>query len=77
MTPMYTISKDSEGVILTCQDCPHIERVNVFHSSLGSQRTQAALAMFEHNRIAHQKDPMLTPLTNELRAHGTAVDRSA
>jgi hypothetical protein len=37
--------------------------VNLFHSSLGSQRTQAALAMAEHNRIVHHKDVMLTPLT--------------
>jgi hypothetical protein len=63
VTPLYSISRDREGVILTCQECPHIERVNLFHSSLGSQRTQAALAMAEHNRIAHHKDVMLTPLT--------------
>jgi hypothetical protein len=63
VTLLYTISRDCAGVILTCQECPHIERVNAFHSSLGSQRTQAALAMAEHNRIVHHKDATLTPLT--------------
>ena len=38
---MYTISKVLEGIILTCQDCAHIERVSQFNLSLGSQRTQA------------------------------------
>jgi hypothetical protein len=64
MEPMYTISKDRDGIVLICQDCQHIERVGVFSPSLGSQRTQAARAMCEHNRTAHKKGPMLTPLPN-------------
>jgi hypothetical protein len=42
---MYTISRVLEGIILTCRDCTHIERVSQFNLSLGSQRTQAAQAM--------------------------------
>jgi len=62
MESMHTISKDRDGIVLICQDCQHIERVSVFNLSLGSQRTQAALAMCEHNRTAHKKGPTLTPL---------------
>jgi hypothetical protein len=50
---MYTISKVLEGVILTCKDCTHIERVSQFSLSLGSQRTQAAQAMQAHSRDKH------------------------
>jgi hypothetical protein len=60
--PIYTISKDRDGIVLICRDCPQIERVSVFKQSLGSQRTQAALAMCEHNRIADKKEPMRMPL---------------
>jgi hypothetical protein len=51
---MYTISKVSEGVILICQDCGHIERVTQFNVSFGSQRTQAARAMLAHVRERHK-----------------------
>jgi hypothetical protein len=64
-------------VILTCQECPHIERVNLFHSSLGSQRTQAALALAEHNRIAHHQGRDANAPHEELRPHETVVDLSA
>ena len=50
---MYTISKGLEGIILTCQDCTHVEHVNQFSMSLGSQRTQAAQAMQAHSRDKH------------------------
>jgi hypothetical protein len=57
---MYTISRiGPEGVILTCQDCPHIEHVNEFDLSLGSQRTQAARAMNAHSRDKHNGRPLL------------------
>jgi hypothetical protein len=56
---MYTISKVPEGVILTCQDCAHIERVSQFSLSLGSQRTQAARAMHAHSRDKHNSGPLL------------------
>jgi hypothetical protein len=62
MEPMYTIGKDRDGIVLICPGCQHIERVSVFNLSLGSQRTQAALAMCEHNRIVHKKGPMLRSL---------------
>jgi hypothetical protein len=54
---MYTISKVSEGVILICQDCGHIERVTQFNVSFGSQRTQAARAMLAHVRERHNGVP--------------------
>jgi hypothetical protein len=47
---MYTIGKVSEGIVLICQDCGHIEYVSQFDVSLGSQRTQAARAMQAHAR---------------------------
>jgi hypothetical protein len=56
---MYTISKDVAGVVLICQDCPHIERVNGFSETLGSRRTQAALAMKIHSRDKHGADVVL------------------
>jgi hypothetical protein len=50
---MYTIRKVPEGIILTCKKCTHIESVNRFSLSLGSQRTQAARAMQAHFREKH------------------------
>jgi hypothetical protein len=50
---MYTIGKVSEGIILICRVCGHIERVSQFNVSLGSQRTQAARAMQAHARGQH------------------------
>jgi hypothetical protein len=55
---MYTISKVSEGIILICRDCGHIEHVSQFKISLGSQRTQAARAMQEHSRDQHNAAPL-------------------
>jgi hypothetical protein len=57
---MYTISKVPPGrgqprnIILTCSDCTHIESVNQFNPSLGSQRTQAARAMQMHSIDKHR-----------------------
>jgi hypothetical protein len=56
---MYTVSKHSKEVILTCRDCSHIEYVNQFNTNLGSQRTQAARAMHEHSRNKHHAGPLL------------------
>jgi hypothetical protein len=50
---MYAIGKVSEGIILICQDCGHIEHVSQFDLHLGSQRTQAAGAMHAHSRAKH------------------------
>jgi hypothetical protein len=50
---MYTIGKVSEGIVLICRDCGHIEHVSQFNMSLGSQRTQAARAMQRHARDKH------------------------
>jgi len=56
---MYTISKDPGGVVLICQDCPHIERVSGFNQTIGSRRTQAARAMKIHSRDKHGADSVL------------------
>ena len=50
---MYVIGKVSEGIILICQDCGHIEHVSRFNLNLGSQRTQASRAMETHSRDKH------------------------
>ena len=62
---MYTISKDPEGVMLTCQDCTHVERVNHFNVSLGSRGTQAARAMQNHSRDEHNAGPLLKLLPHK------------
>jgi hypothetical protein len=57
---MYTISKIvSQGIILTCRKCAHIEHVNRFSMRLGSQRTQAARAMQAHSRDKHNASALL------------------
>jgi hypothetical protein len=63
---MYTISRVSEGLILTCRDCTHIERVMDFNLSLGSHRTQAARATQAHSRDKHNAGP-LTGLKSEVQ----------
>jgi hypothetical protein len=70
---MYTISKVPEGIILTCQDCTHIERVCQFNLSLGSQRTQAARAMQAHSRDAHNADPLLKLLPKKYEVLASAA----
>ena len=69
---MYTIGKVLEGIILTCQDCTHIERVSQFNPNLGNQRTQAAQAMQKHSRAKHNAGPLLNP-PEEIRSDGTVV----
>lgn len=56
---MYAIGKVSEGIILICRDCGHIEHVSQFNLRLGSQRTQAAQAMQAHSRAKHHAGPPL------------------
>jgi hypothetical protein len=58
---MYTIGKVSEGIILICRDCGHIEHVCQFNVNLGTQRTQAARAMQAHVLEQHNT-PLLTRL---------------
>jgi len=70
---MYTISKALEGIILTCQDCTHIEHVSHFRLSLGSQRTQAAQAMQAHSRHEHYKGPLLELLPNKYEVLASAA----
>jgi ribosome-binding protein aMBF1 (putative translation factor) len=70
---MYTISKVMEGIILTCQDCAHIERVSQFNLSLGSQRTQAAQAMQAHSRHEHDMEPLLELLPNKYEVLASAA----
>ena len=70
---MYTISKVLEDIILTCQDCTHIERVSQFNLSLGSQRTQAAQAMQAHSRHEHCTGPLLELLPNKYEVLASAA----
>jgi hypothetical protein len=72
---MYTISKVLEGVILTCQDCAHIERVSQFNLCLGSQRTQAAQAMQAHSRQEHHMGSLLERLPNKYEVLASAAVR--
>ena len=70
---MYTINKVRDDIILTCQDCTHIERVNQFNLSLGSQRTQAAQAMQAHSRHEHNTGPLLELLPNKYEVLASAA----
>jgi hypothetical protein len=70
---MYTIGKVLEDIILTCQDCTHIERVSRFNLSLGSQRTQAARAMQAHSRHEHSTGQLLELLPNKLEVLASAA----
>ncbi|MGB9234921.1 MAG: hypothetical protein WCC04_10940 [Terriglobales bacterium] len=59
---MYTITTGKiEGVILHCQHCSHVERVNEFDDRFGNRRTQAADAMLKHVRSEHGKEPTGKP----------------
>jgi hypothetical protein len=72
---MYTIRKILQDIILTCQDCTHIERVSQFSLSLGSQRTQAAQAMQAHSRHEHHTGPLLELLPNKYEVLASAAVR--
>ena len=68
---MYRISKDPDGVILICHDCPHVEHIDAFDESVGSRRTQAARAMQAHSRDEHRAGSVLKPVPKDdsLMAH--------
>jgi hypothetical protein len=70
---MYKISKDTDGIVLLCHDCSHVERVDSFNESLGSPRTQAARAMQNHCREKHGVGSVLKPIPKNLRGRGAAV----
>jgi len=70
---MYKISKDTDGIILLCHDCSHVERIISFNESLGSPRTQAARAMQNHSREKHGVGSVLKPIPRNLRGRGAAV----
>jgi hypothetical protein len=59
---MHTISKDPDGIVLVCHDCPHVERIDAFDKSGGSRRTQAARAMQIHSRAQHGSGSVLNPV---------------
>lgn len=67
---MYKISKDADGIVLICHDCPHVERIDLFDESVGNRRTQAARAMQNHSRDKHGAGSVLLPVTKDaLMAH--------
>ena len=59
---MYKISKDTDGIVLLCHDCSHVERINSFNESLGSCHTEAARAMQNHSREKHGVGSVLKPI---------------
>jgi hypothetical protein len=61
---MYTISRDPDGIVLVCHDCSHVERIDGFDKSVGSQRTQAARAMQVHSREQHGLGSVPKPMPN-------------
>jgi hypothetical protein len=69
---MYTIGRVSEGIILICRDCGHIEHVSQIDVHIGSQRTQAAQAMQAHARDKHNAGRTHTP-PEKLRSDGAVV----
>jgi hypothetical protein len=71
---MYAIGNVSEGIILICQNCGHIEHVSQFSLSLGSQRTQAVRAMDAHSRDKHNAE-ILRPLPKNYGVNASAVKR--
>jgi hypothetical protein len=70
-TIMYIISKDPDGVILICHECPHVEHIDAFDESGGSRRTQAARAMQSHSYQEHGAGSALKPVPRDdgLLAH--------
>lgn len=64
---MYNISRsEMGGVLLKCKLCSHSERVNEFDIRQGSRRTQAALAMLNHTRNDHGREPIGSPVIKAL-----------
>jgi hypothetical protein len=62
---MCMISKDTDGVILICHECPHVEHVDAFDESVGSRRTQAARAMQSHSYSEHGAGSVLKPILKD------------
>jgi hypothetical protein len=46
---MYTISKETDSIVLICHDCSHTGRIDSFNESFGSRSTQSARAMQNHS----------------------------
>jgi hypothetical protein len=63
---MYMISKDTDGVILICRECPHVEHIDAFDESVGSRRTQAAQAMQSHSYNEHGAGSVLKPVPRDV-----------
>jgi hypothetical protein len=71
---MYAVGKVSEGTILICQNCGHIEHVSQFNLNLGSRRTQAERAMDAHSRDKHNA-AILRPLAKHFWLDAVAMKR--
>jgi hypothetical protein len=66
---MYNIQRGKTGgVVLECNACSHVERVNEFDDRLGSRRTQAAQAMLTHTRTDHGSEPVGRPMSKVLES---------
>ena len=63
---MYTISKETDSIVLICHDCSHTERIDSFNESFGSRSTQAARAMQNHSREKHGAESVLKPVQTKL-----------
>jgi hypothetical protein len=67
---MYNISRSkSGGVVLECETCSHVERVNEFDDRHGSRRTQAAQAMLNHARNLHGRESIGRPMPKVLESY--------
>jgi len=70
---MYTISKETDSIVLICHDCSHTERIDSFNESFGSRSTQAARAMQNHSREKHGVGSVLKPIPGNLQGRGAVV----
>jgi hypothetical protein len=70
---MYTISKETDSIVLICHDCSHTERVDSFDERVGSPRTQAARAMQDHSHEKHGVGSVLKSIPKSLLSHGAVV----
>jgi hypothetical protein len=48
---MSTTSKDPDGIVLLCYNCPHVEHTDLFDEMLGNRGTQAAQAMWNRSGL--------------------------
>jgi hypothetical protein len=74
---MYTISKETDSIVLICHDCSHSEHVDSFDERLGSPRTQAARAMQDHSREKHGIGSVLKSIPKSLLSHAAVVTSQA